>query len=256
MVLPLEAPGTFEDLRQTVAGGFVRVLRHRGHAFLGDLVEKMASEDDGGSVLGLLLAITGNSGFPVQELLQGTETLERLAEVCKADQYCLEELGWVELFLPLIADPDFLEFAEATQMAFPSDAPEDLALAQADWADFAMWVEDLLAKPEDDEHFVVLVGDFGGQAYAACRKKYVRAQPGELEQLVKILDKLAWACNKGEGAMVQVIPPGGGHYGMGGCQWPHKGVWIHPELADHRGDIEAVLRRGAPFQSLKSLRLK
>lgn len=79
---------------------------------------------------------------------------------------------------------------------------------------------------------VILEGDDGGQIYLAWPVSQVKCSEETLNRLLEDLDRMAWACNEGDGARAyyEVRPvgssiPGGMGGGMVGAQG-----WIHEEF--------------------------
>lgn len=97
----------------------------------------------------------------------------------------------------------------------------------------------------DAQGTVILEGDDGGQIYVVVPARMVACSQARLEQLLRDLDAIAWACNDGWGAHLvfeQLAPGSPVAGGMGGGRLT-AGVWVHPTLVELgiAAEIAAVL---------------
>jgi hypothetical protein len=86
----------------------------------------------------------------------------------------------------------------------------------------------------------VFEGDYGGQLYLTVPVACV-GEGAKLEELLSVLDALAWPCNEGEGATLHIkeLDPETGDDELTWEPVYEDGVWLDPEFAT-LGDLHAI----------------
>jgi len=94
--------------------------------------------------------------------------------------------------------------------------------------------------------YFVLEGDWGGQIYLTVPVSQVKVSEGRVLELLKLIDKVSWDCNEGDGASLQIIttrpnmPVSGG---MGGGMHTSD-LWMHPMTPKSLRDLAGKFLKG------------
>lgn len=248
MTLPAECPTTFDELRRVVRAATVQVARHRGFDCLAMFIENMQPDD----LVGLLLALSGDTDeIDNRRMAAHPHTCLRQIRVEQEDPTVIERAEWAACHVGALRDSTMAEFLNQTLYAYPSNEA-DYESASWEWGDFAHDVDQILARPGDEAHYLIIGGDWGGQAYLTVPNRLVRCSEDTLLKIGLTLNRLCWGEGE-DGLFIERRPSYTGFYGMGGAGYNHRGLWLTGELESHRDDLERVILRDAPLVSLHTL---
>ena len=75
--------------------------------------------------------------------------------------------------------------------------------------------------------YIVLEGDWGGQIYLTAPEHLV--DRSKEKELLRAMDRIAWACNEGDGAQVSVVDDA---TAMGSVTLIPSSIWVNLEFDD------------------------